>query len=270
MKIVASGDIGDLGPKDGTPVSYRWHPWYHVLGALPWLLPAAAFILLKENRRSQVFWILLPVLLCRLLWTAFTVITNMPLDSAVQFTVMIDCLLIGLALNSLLAERIGNRSRWVTWLLAWLVFAGVYGVMLVNIGLSSTTIQVSIVMAIILAILMLSAPLAAFLCRKNFGAVRFTLWTLLWLWLLTMTLFTAVLVIQSALSGSMFVAVMLLQVLMIGSIFTAFLAVTLLPFEILWFKNPFWRKRFEALFGIKTRRPVEVLVEVPVAEIPSE
>lgn len=266
MKIVASGDIGDLGPKDGTPVSYRWHPWYNVLGALPWLLLVLAFILFKENHRLAAFWILLPVLVCRLAWVGFAAAMHIPPESAVQFTVMIDCLLIGLALNNLLAERIGNRSRWVTWLAAWLVFAAVYGVLMVSTGFNRTSIQVSIVMAIILAILMLSIPLAAFLCRNKFGAVRFTLWTLLWLWLLTMSLFTAVLVIQSALNGSMFVAVMLLQVLMIGSIFTAFLAVALLPFEIVWFKNAFWRKRFEALFGIKTRRPAEV----PAAEIPTE
>ncbi len=266
MKIVVSGDIGDLGPAQGAAITYYWNPIYNFLGLLPWLLLVLGFVLFPENRNPQALWILLPVVLLRLGWAVFAAIVSIPSEGSSLLVSLIDCLMIGFMLNWLLAERIGNRNRLVTWLAAWLVFAAVYGVLLVNIGLNRTTIQVSIVMAIILVILMLSAPLAAFLCRNKFGAVRFTLWTLLWLWLLTMSILTAVLVIQSALRGSMFVAVMLLHVLMTGSIFTAFLAVALLPFEILWFKNSFWRKRFEALFGIKTRRPAEV----PAAEIPTE
>ena len=60
LKIVASCDIGELGPKEGAAILYHWSPLYNVLGMLPWLLVAAVFLFFKENRCGQTLWILLP------------------------------------------------------------------------------------------------------------------------------------------------------------------------------------------------------------------
>jgi hypothetical protein len=258
LKIVASGDICDLGPKEGTAISYYWNPIYNVLGVLPWLLLILAFVLFRENRKPQALWIVVPVVLLRLLWAGFAAMMKVPSESAVLFVALVDCLLIAFVLNWLLAERIGNRNRLVTWFLSVLVFAAALGVTLINIGLGTEAIQISLFIGLTVGILMLSFPLAVFLCRKKFGPVRFSLWMAVWVLLTTSAFFCVFVMIQSALSGFSLMQV-LPQVVMVTLIYAGILIVGLLPFEILWFNNSFWRKRFEAVFGIQTQRAAETV-----------
>ena len=51
--------------------------------------------------------------------------------------------------------------------------------------------------------------------------------------------------------GHQSIMMILLQVLMVSLIYAGILIGGLLPFEILLFVNGFWRKRFEAVFGLK-------------------
>lgn len=263
---MASCDLGDLGPKDGKPVSYYWNPLYNVLGALPWLLLVLTFILLKENRTPQAFWILMPIVLWRLAWMLFASLMHIPSQAGAIFVSLIDCLLIALAINGLLAQRIGNRNRFATWLLGWGVFAVVYGAVVVNLGFGSDTVQASIIMGITAAALMIGFALAGLLCRRKWRPVRFSLWLVLWLWVLSAVSFLSVMLVVAAINNFS-IAGELLQVLIVSLVFTAIMAIGLLPFEILFFKNSFWRKRFEALFGIKTPEKEEVIEpEIPACE----
>lgn len=251
MTIVASCDIGDLGSKEGTEISYYWNPIYNVLGVLPWLLLLGAFTLFKENRCGQTMWILLPVVIFRLLWAAFAGLTGIPSEASSMFISLIDCLSVGFVLIWLLAERIGNRNRFVTWLLALLLFALSFGVMLVNLGMGIEAIQLSIFIALTVGIVMVSFPLAGFMCRKKFGPVRFSIWTAVWVLLLTNGFFMVFAIIQAAMSDFP-IMTLLLQVLLVGFVYAGILIAGLLPFEILLFVNRFWRKRFEVVFGLKT------------------
>ena len=248
MRIVTSCDIGELGPKEGAAITYYWNPIYNVIGLLPWLLLVLAYVLFKENRCVQALWILLPLVLFKLLWWGFVTMMGIPSEASVMFISMIDCLLIGFVLNWLLAERIGNRNRFVTWLLALLLFVLVLGTTMVNFGLGTESLAVSIFIGLTVGILLLSFVLAGFMCRKKFGPVRFSIWMAVWVFIMTNVFFTVVALIQVVLSPVSFL-MMFLQILMVALIYAGVLIVGLLPFEILWFKNTFWRKRFEAVFG---------------------
>ncbi len=261
MKIVASCDIGDLGPNEGAAISYYWNPIYNVIGVLPWLLLAAAFIFFKENRCAKAMWMLLPVVLFRLLWAGFAALASVPSEASTLFVSIIDCLLIGFVLNWLLAERIGNRNRFVTWLLAWLLFALAFGVTLINLGFGMEAIQLSIFIGLTVGILLLSLALAGFICRKKFGPVRFSVWTGVWILIFTGIFFTVVMLIQYAMYDMPFTG-MFLEVMMVSLIYSGILIAGLLPFEILLFANAFWRKRFEAVFGLKKASPEIEAVEV--------
>jgi len=252
LKIVTSCDIGDLGPEEGTAVSYYWNPVYNVLGSLPWLLLVLGFVFFRENQKAQALWILLPIIIFRLLWAGFAAAVDIPSEANVMFLSLIDCLLIGFTLNWLLGERIGNRNRFVTWLLAWLIFIVTFAVILINVGFGRDAIQLSIIIGLTIGILMVSFPLAAFICRKKFGPVRFSLWMAVWILLAAISFFMVVGIIE-ALTVNYSMMVILLQIFMASLIFAGILIAGLLPFEILWFKNAFWKKRFEAVFGIKTR-----------------
>ena len=267
---MASGNIGDLGPKEGTAIIYNWNPLYNLAGLLPWLLIAAAFVLLKENRRGQALWILLPVLVFKGIMCGIIVLMSalagMPSEISLLFHALADCLLVGFVLNWLLGERIGNRNRFMTWLLAIIVFAAVWGASLVSIGTGTEAMGVSVFIGITVSVLMISFALAAFLCRKTFGPVRFCLWMTLWVFVFTNGLFLVVALIQIATMGMQYAAMMLLGILMGGGIYSGILLVGLLPFEIILFANGFWRKRFESVFGLKAPTPPVFEPEVPVLQ----
>jgi hypothetical protein len=246
-----------LGPKEGTPITYYWNPIYNVLGMLPWLVLVAAFSLFKENRCVKALWILLPVALFRLLWAGLAALMNIPSEVGTLFVSLIDCLLIGFVLNWLLAERIGNRNRFVTWLLALLLFALAYGVMLVNLGVGTEALQLSIFIGLTVGILLVSFALAGFMCRKKFGPVRFSLWMAFGVLLTTTGFFMVVAFIQ-VMVGHQSIMMILLQVLMVSLIYAGILIGGLLPFEILLFVNGFWRKRFEAVFRLKTPKAAAI------------
>ncbi len=255
LKIVASGDIGDLGPKEGTAINYYWNPLYNVAGALPWLLLIGAMVLFKENRCRQALWMLLPLAALKGLWTAIAAVMSlagMPSEAAVLFGMLIDCLLIGFVLNWLLAERIGNRNRFATWLLAMGVFGLVLIASLASFGMEEETAMVAIFIGLTVAVLLISFTLAGFLCRKKFGPVRFSLWAALWVLVSTFGLFIVVAVIQAVIYNTSLL-MMLTGIFIAAPIYAGILIVGLLPFEILLFKNAFWRKRFEAVFGLKTQ-----------------
>jgi hypothetical protein len=252
LKIISSFDIGDLGPKVCTPITYYWNPVYNVIGVLPWLVLFGAFILLKENRHWQALWILLPVVVFRMLWVGFAALVNIPSSVSSSFVFVIDCLLIGFVLNWLLAERIGNRNRFVTWLLALLVFVLAFGVMLVNLGMGIDAVQFSIFIGLTVGILLVSFVLTGLMCRKKFGPVRFSIWMAVWVLLLTIAFFMVFALIQAMITHYPLMT-LLLQVLMAGLVYAWVLIAALLPFEIVLFVSRFWRKRFEAVFGLKSK-----------------
>jgi len=230
------------------------------MGLLPWLLLVLCFVLFKENRNPQAFWILVPILVFRILWAGFASVMGIPSESSVMFAYLIDCLLVGFTLIWLLGERIGNRNRFVTWLLAGLIFAAVYGVTLINVGLGGDAISLSIIIGLSVGILMFSFPPAAFLCRRKFGPIRFSFWTAIWTLVMTVGFFIVFGVIEAILIRYSPIMI-LLQIMMISLIYAGILIVGLLSFEIVLFKSDFWRKRFEAIFGIKTRpapEPAEI------------
>ena len=239
---------------------------YSISGMVVWLLLAAAFVLFKENRCLQALWILLPVILFKLLWAGLATLMRIPSEASVMFVAMIDCLLIGFVLSWLLAERIGNRNRFVTWLLALALFALAFGAVLINLGFGIEAIQISVFLGLTVGILLLSFTLAGFMCRKKFSPVRFSVWMAVWVLLLTNGFFMAFVLIQCVLSHTP-LGMIPVQVLLAGLIFTGILIILLLPFEILLFKNAFWRTRFEAVFRLKTK---SVTIEsVQLGEKPS-
>lgn len=170
-----------------------------------------------------------------------------------MFIAIINCLLIGFVLNWLLAHRIGNRNRFVTWLLALLVFVVVFCVMLISLGTGTEAIQVSIFIGLTAGILLVSFALAGWICRKKFGPVRFSVWLAVWILFTTTVFFVGVASIQAMMINYYSFTELLLQILMVVLVYGAILIFAMLPFEIVLFANRFWRKRFDAVFGLKPK-----------------
>jgi len=210
-----------------------------------------AFVLLRENRDVQALWILLPVVLFRLLWVGFAALSHMPSATSLLFVSLINCMMIGLALNWLFAHRIGHRNRFATWLLALLVFILISVLTLVNVGFGIEAIQISILIGFTIGILMVSFALAGWICRKKFGPVRFSIWMAVWILFTTTAFIMSFAIIQTMMTSESLTTV-LLDILMISLVYAGIVIVGLLPFEILLFANSFWRKRFDSIFRLKT------------------
>jgi hypothetical protein len=123
---------------------------------------------------------------------------------------------------------------------------------MLSVGFEKQTLPVIILIGLTVGILMLSLPLAGFLCRKKFGPVKFSLWTAFWVLFMTTVFFMGVVVVQALIYSSLPFSQIIGQVLIFSSVYAAVLIAGLLPFEILLFSNTFWWKRFERIFGLNS------------------
>lgn len=191
----------------------------------------------------------------------YSVVMNiLPMDSGgtAQLNSIFTILVLGFSMVWLLAERIGNRNRFVTFLLAILIYFGFLGVNLLSGGFGKDMIAIAslaaisipaIILAFVIAIAALNSP-------KSFNTVRFVIY-------IGVTLFSSLLIIFSAIIFIFYppknvpVNTRITEVLTVSFFSSLIYYVGLLPFLVMLFANPFWRKRFEAVTGIQTKIPIE-------------
>lgn len=259
---MVSADIGEFGPQDGEPVTYRFHLLYHAQGMIPWLLLPLAFVALKENRTRQAAWILAPIALLAAVYSAVMRIVPMDSGGVVQLNVMFAIMVVGFSMIWLLAERIGNRSRFVTFLLAALIYFGFLGVTLLGSGFQKDVIAIAGLAAVSIPAILLAFVIASPHCRKPFGAARFIITIGAALFFVLLVIFSVILfVFYPAQDRPM---KDLMNELLIGCLFGSLIYyVVLLPFLILLLAHPFWRKRLEAVLGVQAKVPSQFSSCVP-------
>jgi hypothetical protein len=211
-----------------------------------------AFVALKENRTPQAAWILAPIALLATVYSAVMNILQMDSGGTVQLNVMFTIMVLGFSMVWLLAERIGNRNRFVTFLLATLIYFGFLGVNLLSGGFGKDMIAIASLAAISIPAIIFAFIIAALNSTKPFDTVRFIIY-------IGAALFCVLLIIFSIImftfypSQHMPVKTQITEVLIATFYSSLIYYAGLLPFLILLFSNPFWRKRFEAVLGIQTK-----------------
>ncbi|MBN2132724.1 MAG: hypothetical protein JW741_24705 [Sedimentisphaerales bacterium] len=221
---------------------------------IPWLLLPLAFVVLKENRTLQAAWILVPIALLAVVYGA--VIRILPMDSGgvVQLDVMFTIMVVGFSMVWLLAERIGHRNRFVTFLLATLVYFGFLGVTLLSAGFGKSIIAIVALAAVSIPAILLAFVIASPHCTKPFGAARFILTIGVALFVVLLVIFSVIMLLFYRAPGRPMRDLM--NELLIGCLFGSLIYYgVLLPFLILLLAHPFWRKRLEAVLGIQTKAP---------------
>ena len=257
---MVSADIGEFGPIDGKPVTYHFNPLYRVQGIIPWLLLPLAFVALKENRTPQAAWILAPIALLATVYSAVMQLLQMDSGGTVQLDVIFTILVVGFSLVWLLAERIGNRNRFVTFLLATLIYFGFLGVNLLSSGFGRDIIAIAVLAAISIPGIIFAFIIAALKSPKPFNTARFVIY-------IGAALFSSLLIIFSIImfifypifypSQNMPVKTQITDVLIVSFFSSLIYYAGLLPFLVMLFSNPFWRKRFEAVTGIQTKIAIQ-------------
>ncbi len=256
MSIVVSADIGEFGPIEGKAVAYRFPFYGHFQSMLPYLFLAGLFAL-KENRKVQILWLFVP---WGLLWVLFVSIKHLmgfPSSADVELNMMFTGLVGGFITIFLLAERLRNRS------LVWVFLIPLFfiGIIYFSGTITNDTIDMAVVLVVSILSLWGALALTKMNCSKRFCITRFLVWQGIYLFLFLLLLFMAVLYIWSLNKG--YPSERMVPDTLIGAaICTAIYFMGLLPFEILLFVNSFWRKRFEAVFGLKTKSVAIESVEV--------
>ncbi len=249
-------DIGELGQKEGTAVIYNWRWYYSVPGLALWVVLIGAIVLVKANRNPQALLILMPLLIVNLLWLGFVKLLHFPSSARVQFDPLFASYTIGVAVLWLFAHKLGNRNRFVTFLLALALMAvlGLIGaISYCGLTFSQQTVGVLILLAMSALAMLLGFVLSGWQCRNRYSGLRFVLYLALWTIVTclasTLMIYSTVFIIQQT---PVPISTVLLMVSIVGLIFGACLYVINLPFIILALRSPFFRERFYACLRLKS------------------
>ena len=244
-----------MGIKEGTATIYPWK-WYYSAPALGlWIILALVILLVRDNREPRVLLIFIPIFLVRLLWLRFQSILGAPSDVLEVFRVLVDALAIGIAMLWLLAYKLGNRNRFISFLLALVVLVAVSVVVVVSSQAwsSRAALGLLVIQALGIATMLLVFVLAGWHCRKRYGPWRFMLWLALWTMVISIVAFLTFFLIAVGPSGPAEELIRQIPgVLLVGLIFAICVYMLNLPFMILAFVTPFFRERFYAYFHLKS------------------
>jgi hypothetical protein len=259
LKIVPSQDLGNLGSRDSAVVIYNWKWYYSAPSLALWALLLLAIVLVKANRNPHALLILVPLLITNLLWSIFKKTMGFPSAQVEMFNMLFYSLTVGIAILWLLAHKIGNRSRFVTFLLAFAIMAAVGfagAISYSGLGFSQQTAGALMLLAILVFAMLLAFVLTGWWCRKRYRPVSFMLWLAVWTVAVnlmgTLVFYSIVFIVQQASVPISTVLTVLLIVPVVGAVLGAFLYMVVFPYMILALRSSFFRQRFYACLRLKS------------------
>jgi hypothetical protein len=246
---VAGTSGGPAGPQESEPVHYHW-PWYWHLARLgSWALLAGAVGVSKRNRDRRALLIFIPLAILGLAWPLVAARVSLASTSADRFARLFESLIVGLALFWLYADAL-CRYRVFVWLpasLGLLSLAVLVAVVSASQTLSDPTLIIFLVFVAALGVVLLVAlALARRMVHRRYRPLPFMLWLALWSLLLT-TMTVALLIVLPLLVFSWGVIepqIVLLQSV-VGLVLGLCLYAVNLPYMLLMFSSPFFRRRFQ-------------------------
>jgi hypothetical protein len=261
--VVASADLGGLGPKQGPPVVCDWAAPSSMPQVLPWLV-ILALLLLKPNRCAAAWWIWVPLaLVAGVTIVPQSVLGFLPPSQWEMFLEWIGALGFGVAAVWLLAGYLGWKHRMLAFV----------GCLLAQVGFSSLayalgraldldTLPMGIPLALGALVISVALSLAGLVCRGRLGWLRLSLWlvaALVVVWLLVIGPFFLVAVMTS--DGN----VPILAVFGFVGVAVAITFGVLLPFLVLSFANGFYRERLKDLLHLGAAPPPVITSPMPAA-----
>lgn len=251
LKIVASSDLGKVGAAEPRPTLVEWR-WYDSKPTLPlWILLGALMIVPRENRKWQVWLIvLLPVLAVTFRWLIRT--DSAEIDLMLQLVVTF---VIAWTSVWLLASSSASRGRLAGIGLGLAVMLGVGTVgYLSYFGLwaDSDTFTSMLIFWLIGSVgLLVALTLSGMCSRGRFHPGILAAWLLLWLPLLTTVTFViavlSAVIIAGGLPGVAELAVMVPGIAIGALMVSGFLYAINLPVLLLAWLTDEYRERLRAM-----------------------
>lgn len=257
--MVASQDIGNLGPRDSSPTSIAWRWYYHVPSLGLWGLLVLLLVVVKANRGVQAGLIALPVLAVALVWSLLARLLFLSAESAESFGGFLVALAGAWAAVWLLAPWLARRRLAVSLALAlaaMLVAGGVYYFSVYGWEAADELTPWGVLHVAGVLTLLLATTLAAYHCRHGYQPRRFMAWLLLW-----MVLVPVFSIPLATLGSALFWAdgleefVTIFVMALIGSLIGGGLLGLMfyllnLPFLVLALRNPFFAARFQSVLRL--------------------
>jgi hypothetical protein len=243
-------------------INWKWY--YAAPEFAVWLVLIAALVLPKANRNIDALAILLPIGILSLLWAIFVKIISMP--SSIQTSAAFQSMLIGIALLWLMGDYIGKFTGVIRFLLSVVIMVGTAIICYLSYSPVSLedVIEFLIVFVCIVFTLLIAITLSRLPCKKTFSQKRFMRWMAFWtLFVCPMTAVFFIFVGSCIFASwpSNFVSA-LMEIALAGLILGLFVYAINVPFMILGFLNPFFRKRFYACLGFNTPEITDVSREI--------
>ena len=211
-------------------------------------------VFVKANRDPGAWFIFIPLLIVNLFWSIFTRLVVSGSADTAMFSMIFHSYVIGIAALWLLGHKIGNRNRFVTFLLAAAIMAiaGLTGA--ISYGMtdfSEQTAAVLMLLAVLAFTILLGFALTGWRCRNRYSNLRFMLWLAFWFVVAcvasTLAFYSVMLAIYQV---PIPIFTILLQLLLMGLIFGLCAYVIILPYMILAFRSSFFRRRFYGCFRL--------------------
>jgi hypothetical protein len=254
LRIVPTQELGQLGLLQGAPTLFRWHWCYHTATAPLWALILLLLVIPKANRNRQAWLILIPLVAVLALWHTFAVSLGMSAQSAQFLGILIVSGTMAWTAVWLLGHWLGSRYGIVTFFLIHAVMFAVGALSLYCSGEENSDVMPYFVYAVYYSFavfgLVTAMMLAGRLCRKRFSPIRFGLWLLLWIGVVPVGTALSIYLAYSMLAQQRpdrFVAG-LMAIPTMAAFLGGIVYLINLPFLILGLKNPFYRRRLEAMF----------------------
>jgi len=215
----------------------------------------AALIVPKANRDKRALLILLPLVLVNLIWWVFMKFAKMNATDAQEFSLIFKTMAVGVAVLWLMTNYFARFKGAARFLLSFgtVIFIAGFSILSYKTEFSNET-ALFLALFIFMALTMLVAiTISRRLCGGKYRPVSFMLWLALWTVLNSFIATFGFLIVMSIIfaSGPVF-SEAILMFIVAGSIFGLFLYVLNLPFMILGFAHPFFRKRFCACLGLES------------------
>lgn len=259
LRITAQANLGADGLRESDPVFYHW-PWYNHIPSLGlWILLAVALVVPKANRDRRALLVLVPALILMLLLRPFLRMTGANAGDLEQFRMLFGSLVVGLALLWLNAGHLGRYRGLMSFALSLGLVLLAAGLGTVSYGMEQVddaTIYLLFVATMSLA-LVTALRVARRLTGRRYRPLRFMLFLAAASVLLAplgVLVFIGVEVLihsgtLSDLRGLLFASGL------VGLIAALCLYAVNLPYMLLMFSSPFFRRRFQDWLGVPAVSP---------------
>jgi hypothetical protein len=252
LRIVASQDIGQLGPKDGAPVPFHWRWYYHCPAWLLWALLLLSLIVPKANRHRQAWLILIPLGLVLLVWRLPARLFSLPDGATETLDFFVVSVSMAWTMVWLLGHWLAIRNRSITFLLILAVMLAIGLLSHYCHSESSDGLMSSLIGYCLYVVpLPLAMMLAGYSCRKKYSRPWFCGWLFVWLVAAIIGLMLSYLAILTIMRGfGLPMVAFVVLVVPVSLLYAGILYLVNLPFLILAFKSPFYGERFETIFRV--------------------